>query len=122
MLYYQTYFAALGRFIAFQKTEKNIDYTVPADETSVPQDLILLLLLRPQISKGVNDHTKDQVKYNNNDYEEERKVVYNTREEPERRISKQRQNFDDFTIQKKVDLACKLLNCIQFHGLLTVAR
>ena len=71
----------------------NIDCTVPADETGVPQDLVLLLLLRPQVSKGVNDHTKDQVKYNNNDHEEERKVVDDTREEPERRISKPRQNF-----------------------------
>lgn len=47
-------------------------------ETRIPQDQLLLLLLTPQISKGINDHTKDQIQNDNDDHEEEEQVIDDT--------------------------------------------
>lgn len=46
-----------------------------ADETGGFQDLLLPLLLASQVSKGVDDDTKDEVEYDDDDHEEEQKVV-----------------------------------------------
>ena len=46
-----------------------------ANEAVVSENLFLLLLLTPQVSKRVNDHTKDQVQYDNDHNEEEEQVI-----------------------------------------------
>lgn len=46
-----------------------------ADETGCLQNFFFLLLLTSEVSKGVNDHTKNQVKDDNNDDEEEKEVI-----------------------------------------------
>lgn len=42
------------------------------------ENLFLLLLLTAQVSKGVNDHSKDEVQHNDNDNEKEQEVVDHT--------------------------------------------
>lgn len=46
-----------------------------ADETGGFQDLLLPLFLTPQVSKGVNDNTKNEVQNDDDDDEEEQKVI-----------------------------------------------
>ena len=50
-----------------------------ADEAGILDDLLLVILLCPEISEGVDDDTKNQVKDYNDDHEEEEHVV----DEPE---------------------------------------
>uniref|UniRef100_A0A0B6ZYU0 Uncharacterized protein n=1 Tax=Arion vulgaris TaxID=1028688 RepID=A0A0B6ZYU0_9EUPU len=50
----------------------------PTDKTSVSQDLIFGLFLTPEVSKSVDDDTKDEVEYNNNDNEEEEQIIDNS--------------------------------------------
>ena len=44
---------------------------LPANETRVSENLVFFLLLTPQISEGVDDNTKNEVQYYNDDNEEE---------------------------------------------------
>jgi len=50
-----------------------------ADEASVFEDLLLLLLLASQIGKRVDNHTENQVQNDNNNNEIKKKVVHNSR-------------------------------------------
>lgn len=52
-----------------------IDYFLTTDETRRFQYLLFLLFLAPQVSKSVNDDTKDEVEDNDDDHEEEKQVV-----------------------------------------------
>lgn len=45
------------------------------DETGGFQDLLFSLFLTPQVRKGVDDNTKDEVKNNDDNDEEKQKVV-----------------------------------------------
>lgn len=45
------------------------------DETGCLENFFFLLLLTSEVSKGVNDHTKNQVQNDNNDDEEEEEVI-----------------------------------------------
>lgn len=49
-----------------------------ADETGGLKDLLFLLLFTTQVGKGVNNHTKDQVQYNDDDNKVEEKIIYYT--------------------------------------------
>lgn len=49
-----------------------------ADEACGLENLFLLLLLTAQVSKGVDDHPKDEVQHNDNDNEKEQEVVDHT--------------------------------------------
>lgn len=49
-----------------------------ADEASILQDELFLLFLTTEVREGVNDDTKDEVENDNNDYEEEEKIVHNS--------------------------------------------
>lgn len=49
-----------------------------ANEAGGLQDLLLALFLAPQVSKGVNDHTEDEVENDDDDDEEEQQVVHHT--------------------------------------------
>lgn len=51
------------------------DYFLTTDETRRFQYLLFLLFLAPQVSKRVNDDTKDEVQDNDDDHEEEQQVV-----------------------------------------------
>lgn len=42
------------------------------------KDFFFLLFFTPQISKGVDDYTKDEVEDNDDDHEEEQQVVYHS--------------------------------------------
>ena len=55
--------------------KRSLSFSLTADEARVLEDLLLLLLLAPQVGEGVNDHTEDQVEYDNDDDEEEEEVV-----------------------------------------------
>lgn len=46
-----------------------------ADEAGCLENFFLLLLLTSEVSKGVNDHTEDQVKNDDDDNEEEEEVI-----------------------------------------------
>lgn len=46
------------------------------DEASGLEDLLFLLLLAAEVSKGVDDHPKDEVQDNDDDDEEEQEVIY----------------------------------------------
>jgi len=46
-----------------------------ADEAGVLDDLLLGLLLGPQVRKGVDDHTEDEVEHNDDHDEVEEHVV-----------------------------------------------
>lgn len=50
-------------------------YFLTANKTCCLQYFLLLLFLTPQVSKGVNDDTKDEVKNYDDDHEEEEQVV-----------------------------------------------
>lgn len=52
-----------------------IDYFLTTDKTRRFQYLLFLLFLAPQVSKSVNDDTKDEVEDNDDDHEEEKQVV-----------------------------------------------
>lgn len=45
------------------------------DETGRLQHFLFLLFFTPQISKGVDNDTKDQIEDNNDDHEEEQQVI-----------------------------------------------
>lgn len=46
------------------------------DEAGGLQDLLLPLLLTPEVGEGVDDHTKDEVEHDDDDDEEEEQVVH----------------------------------------------
>lgn len=46
-----------------------------ADETRGLEDLLLPLLLAPQVSEGVDDDAEDEVEHDDDDHEEEEEVV-----------------------------------------------
>lgn len=48
------------------------------DETGSLQNLLLPLFLTPQVRKGVNDYTKDEVEDNNDDHEKEQEVIHHS--------------------------------------------
>ena len=50
-----------------------------ADEAGRLQDLLFLLLLTPQVRKGVDDDSKDEVEDNDDDHEEEQQVINDPR-------------------------------------------
>lgn len=50
-------------------------YSLTTDEARVFADLLLLLLLRPQVCERVDDDTKDEVENDDDDNEEEGHVV-----------------------------------------------
>jgi hypothetical protein len=50
-----------------------------ADETSILENLFLLLFLTPQIGKSVDNDTKNQIQYNDDNDEEEQQVVNHAR-------------------------------------------
>lgn len=50
--------------------------SLTADEAGSLQDFFFLLFFTPQVSKGVDDNTKDEVEDNDDDHEEEQQVVY----------------------------------------------
>ena len=52
--------------------------TLTADEARVPLDVVLLLFFRTQISKRINNDTKNQVENDNYQHKEEQQVVDNT--------------------------------------------
>ena len=56
-----------------QRISLQWDYTT--GKTGILQDLFFLLFLAPQVSKGVDDDTKDQVEDDNDHHEEEDHVV-----------------------------------------------
>ena len=47
-------------------------------EAAVLQDLLLRLFFTSQVSKRVNDHTKDQVQHDDNHDKEKQQIVYNS--------------------------------------------
>lgn len=49
--------------------------TLTTDKACGLQDLLLFLLLTPQVCKGVNDDPKNQIKDNDDDHEEEQEVI-----------------------------------------------
>ena len=52
----------------------SLSYTIfiPANEASIPENFIFLLLFTPQISEGIDDNTKNEVQnYNDNNEEEQ---------------------------------------------------
>lgn len=49
--------------------------SLTANEASVAQHLVLVLLLTAEISERVDDDTEDEIQQNNDDDEEEEKVV-----------------------------------------------
>jgi len=52
--------------------------SLTADEASGLQDFFFLLFFTPQVSKGVDDYTKNEVEDNDDDHEEEQQVVYHS--------------------------------------------
>lgn len=46
-----------------------------ANKASVLNDFLFVILLGSEISKGVNDDTKDEVENNDDDHEEEEHIV-----------------------------------------------
>lgn len=48
------------------------------NETGVFEYQLLLLFFTSQISKGINDDTKNEIEYNNDDNEEEQQVINDT--------------------------------------------
>lgn len=49
-----------------------------ADETGGLEDLLLPLLLAPQVGEGVDDDAKDEVEHDDDDHEEEEQVVHHS--------------------------------------------
>lgn len=49
--------------------------SLTADEARRLQDFLLLLFFTPQVSEGVDDHAKDEIKDDDDDHEEEQQVV-----------------------------------------------
>lgn len=49
-----------------------------ADETCGLEDLFFSLLLTSQVSKRVNDDTKDEIQHNDDHQEEEQKIIHDT--------------------------------------------
>lgn len=52
--------------------------SLTTDEAGCLQHFLFLLLFTPQVGKGVDDNTKDEVEDNDDDHEEEQQVVYNS--------------------------------------------
>lgn len=51
------------------------DHFLTTNETRRFQDLLFLLFLTPQVSKSINDDTKNEVENNDDDHEEEKQVI-----------------------------------------------
>lgn len=47
-----------------------------ANETRVSECVLFFVLLSTQVTESVDDHTKDQIQYYNDEHDEERKVVH----------------------------------------------
>lgn len=56
-------------------TSESVHLSLTADETSGLQDLLLLLFLTTEVSKRVDNHTKDQVEDDDDHNEVEKKVI-----------------------------------------------
>lgn len=52
--------------------------SLTTDEAGGLQNFFFLLFFTPQVGKGVDDHTKDEVENNDDDHEEEQQVVYHS--------------------------------------------
>ena len=53
------------------RKKKKSKFILTTDEAGILQGFLFLLLFRSEISKRVNDNTKDQIENNNNDEEKE---------------------------------------------------
>ena len=52
--------------------------SLTADKAGSLQDFFFHLYFTPQVSKGVDDNTKDEVEDNDDDHKEEQQVVYHS--------------------------------------------
>ena len=97
-------------------------------EAGVLEDLVLGLLLAPQVGKSVDDHTEDEVEHNNDNDEEEQHVVNDSGSIKwlvNRRSSKN--VSDSTTIPKTLVEGCnkaykQCITCTLFAGICIGAR